>query len=294
MSSSPTSSELVLAIHGVGLLGGSIAAAVKQRRLAHRVIGIGRNAARLQAAVDQGLLDEYTIDPAASSCDWNFVVIATPVDRIAADAKLMAECSAPGTIITDVGSSKQNILRDLQNLFWKTGRCELAPQVEFVGSHPLAGSEKRGHEAARADLFDQRTTVVTPLPHNQDTAIARVIEFWQSLGSRVVTMDAAAHDEALATTSHVPHVVAAALAANLQVAQQPLAATGFRDTTRIAAGDPDLWVSILRSNAPAVLQSLHEFNTTLREFAFAIETNNTDVLRHLLQRGKTNRDALDS
>lgn len=286
MTSAADQPKSAVAIYGVGLLGGSIAAALKRRGLARRVIGIGRNSERLQAAVTAGLLDDYATHAAECGRDWDLVIVGTPVDRIADDVRMLAAISKPGTLITDVGSVKEPILKSLGLL------SELAPGVEFVGSHPLAGSEKRGFEAARANLFENRVTVVTPIPANSERAIARTRAFWQSLGSRVVLMDAAEHDRALATTSHVPHVAAAALAAILRPEQQDLAATGFRDTTRIAAGDADLWVSILMANREAVLSSLSELSQSLQSFEAAIRTQDETRLRELLSAAKQKRDAL--
>lgn len=286
MNSERPQSELSVAIYGVGLLGGSIAAALKQRRLARRVIGIGRNAERLQAAVDAGLLDDFAVDAGVTERDWNLVIVGTPVDRIAGDVRSLAAVSKPGTIITDVGSVKAPILEALGT------RLEVAPGVEFVGSHPLAGSEKRGFEAAWPELFQNRVTVVTPAASNSTAAVETITAFWQSLGSRVVTMSAGAHDRALATTSHLPHVAAAALAAILQPEQQPLAASGFRDTTRIAAGDPDLWVAILLANRDAVLSSLGELTASLQTFESAIRDGDESRLREALQTAKRHRDAL--
>ncbi len=290
MLSAGLHSDLSVAIAGVGLLGGSIAAALKRRGLARRVIGIGRSAGRLQAAVDAGLLDGFTTDLQENDRDWNLVIVGTPVDRIAEDVRAIAAVSRPGTLITDVGSVKEPILKSLG--LDSAEPMPLADGVEFVGSHPLAGSEKRGFEAARANLFENRVTVITPAASNTSDAILRVRAFWESLASRVVTMTAADHDRALATTSHVPHIAAAAVAAILQPSQRDLAATGFRDTTRIAAGDPDLWVAILLANADAVLSSLRDLSDSLQSFDAAIRTRDADQLRSLLQDAKEKRDAL--
>lgn len=282
MTATPT--DRVLAIMGVGLLGGSVAAAAKARGVARRVIGIGRNAERLKASVACGLIDDYVADLQACDPTWDLVVVGTPVDRIATDVRDIAAVSRPGTLITDVGSVKAPICRDVGSLRER--------QVQFVGSHPMAGSEKRGFEASRPDLFVGRVTVVTPDEHSNSDAVDVIRRFWESLGSMVVTMSADAHDRAVAATSHVPHVAAAAVAAILRPEQRPLAATGFRDTTRIAAGDPDLWVAILLSNAEAVLSSLGDLTQSLQSFESAIRSGDATQLKTLLQAGKTSRDAL--
>ncbi|MBI1312272.1 prephenate dehydrogenase/arogenate dehydrogenase family protein, partial [bacterium] len=180
-----------LAIVGVGLLGGSVALAAKQRGLCRHVLGIGRNAERLQAAVDAGVIDSFATNIADVEPEWDLVVVGTPVDRIVADVRAIAECSRPGTLITDVGSVKGSICRELAS--------GLPDGVQFVGSHPLAGSEQRGFEVATPDLFDGRVCVVTPHVASNAAVVERTIAFWESLGSRVVRMAPDAHDVALAT-----------------------------------------------------------------------------------------------
>lgn len=279
-SSQPT--DLVLAVHGVGLLGGSVAMAARQGGLARRVIGIGRDPERLQLAVDRGIIDEFVTDPENSDGSWDMAIVATPVDRIPDDVRAIARVSRPGTVITDVGSVKASICEAVGDF--------PADQVTFVGSHPLAGSEQRGFEAARPGLFEGRVTVVAN--NGPAESVSRVSRFWSALGSTVINLDPQVHDEALATTSHLPHAVAAALAAILQADQRILAATGFRDTTRIAAGDPDLWVPILLSNAPALEASLDLFAESFESFRDAIRNRDASELQKLLQLAKTSRDSL--
>src|SRR5262249_40801027 len=156
----------------------------------------------------------------------------------------------------------------------------------FVGAHPLAGSEKRGPDSARADLFRGRTTIVTPTPHSDPSAVARTVAFWQALGSRVVLLDAEAHDRGLAVTSHLPHLAAAALAGILPAELRDLAATGFRDTTRVASGDPGLWAAIFRQNRPALGDALIKLLGRLEEFRRALEADDADALGRLLDEGK--------
>lgn len=275
----------VLAVVGVGLLGGSVALAARQRDVADRVIGIGRNPERLQSAVDAGVIDEFLTELPDGDAPWTTVVIGTPVDRIAEDVQRIAAISRPGTLITDVGSVKGSICEAIQ-------AASLPNRVSFVGAHPLAGSHETGFEAARANLFDDRVTVVTPNPAGDESANSAVSSFWEQLGSRVIEMSPAEHDAALATTSHLPHVAASALAATLPEAFQRLAAGGFKDTTRIAAGDPDLWVAILIENAAAVSTSLDAFSQSFGKFRTAVENRDADELKKLLQVAKRNRDAL--
>ena len=275
----------VLAIVGVGLLGGSVALAAKERGIVDRVIGIGRNSGRLQAAVDAGVIDEFLTELPTSNAPWTIAVIGTPVDRIASDVLRIAAASRPGTVITDVGSVKGSICDAI-------AAKGLPNSVSFVGAHPLAGSEKTGFEAARANLFEGRVTVVTPRPTDDQAAGIAIRQFWQQLGSQVVEMSPADHDAAVATTSHLPHVVASVVSAVLPDEFRQLAASGFRDTTRIAAGDPDLWVAILLENATAVSASMAAFSESFGKFQAAVKNGDADELKKLLQLAKRNRDAL--
>ncbi len=285
MTSGTDTDSGILAIVGVGLLGGSVALAAKQRGIARHVIGIGRNAERLQCACDAGIIDSFATSLAETDATWTLAIVGTPVDRIVEDVRNVAACSRPGTLITDVGSVKGAICSPLSE--------GLPDGVQFVGSHPLAGSEKRGFEVATPDLFEGRVTVVTPDSASDSDAVARTTSFWESLGSRVLTMTPDAHDAALATTSHLPHVVAAALAAILPESERDVAATGFRDTTRIAAGDPDLWVAILLENASAVESSLNRFASEFDAFREAIRNRDAGELKKHLQVAKRSRDALN-
>src|SRR5438067_3144090 len=193
-----------LTIVGVGLLGGSLGLAAKQRGLVRRVLGVGRHLDGLDYARQLGAIDEgfLALQDAVRSAE--VVVFCTPVDQIARQALAAAEACPPGTLLTDVGSTKADIVRAVE------GR--LPDGVAFVGSHPLAGSEKRGPEHANPRLFERRLTVVTQTPRTDPVALERTRAFWEGLGSRVRVMSPEEHDRALALTSHLPHLLAAALA----------------------------------------------------------------------------------
>lgn len=273
-----------IAIVGVGLIGGSIAAAVKARGLAATVVGVGRRTSRLEEAIRARLVDAASIDLAAAGRESDLIVFCTPVDRIVAGVRELAVHCRPGTVITDAGSVKGVICRDL---------CAGLPEgVEFVGAHPLAGSEKAGFEFADAQLFQGRTCVLTPGASTSAAALARVRAFWSGLGATLIEMAPEAHDRALAETSHLPHLLAATLAALLSDENRPLTATGFRDTTRIASGDPDLWTAILLENADELLRSLDAHQDVLHRFREAISTRDARQLKALLQGAKAKRDAL--
>jgi prephenate dehydrogenase len=275
-----------LAIVGVGLIGGSLGLAAKKRRLAQRVLGMGRNRVSLQVAQAAGAIDEAFLDLSDAVASADAVVFCTPVDRIAEQVLTAAAVCRPGTLMTDAGSTKAGILRAVKD--------RLPPGVTFIGSHPLAGSEKRGPEYADPDLFQDRLTVVTPTKETPLAEIERVLDFWRALGSRVKIMAPEEHDQALALTSHLPHLVASALAGILPPELHELTATGFRDSTRIAASDPELWTAIFVQNDFALLDAVARLQERLEAFKAALLTSDWVRLRSLLAKGKEVRDALGS
>jgi cyclohexadieny/prephenate dehydrogenase len=272
-----------LTIVGVGLLGGSIALAAKGRRLVGRIVGCDRSEKALACGVERGMLDETTTDLCRAVANTTLAVFCTPVDQLADTVAACAGACKPGTLLTDVGSTKTGIVRRL------AGR--MPPGVNFVGSHPLAGSEKAGPENARADLFDNRLVVLTPIG-DPPAAVWTIGDFWRALGARVETMSPEKHDEVLATTSHLPHLLASVLAGVLPLDWRAFTATGFRDTTRLAAGSPELWQAIFLSNQPALLEAIGRFQGHLDLFREAIARGEGTKLRILLEQGKYVRDSL--
>lgn len=274
-----------VAIVGVGLIGGSVGMAIRARNLAQRVIGIDRDSRALDRAIELGAIESGSKELARSSGSA-LVVFCTPVDRIAQGILEAAPYCRPGTLITDVGSTKGNIITAV------TGKLPVG--VEYVPAHPLAGSEKCGAENGRADLFDNRVTLITPMPGNSRKAIGRVSEFWQALGSRVIELNPDDHDPALAVTSHLPHAVASAVAGVTPKDWLTLTAGGFRDVTRIAAGNPHLWAAIFQANRPAVLSALAAFTDRLSAFRRLLEAGDGAGIVNWLTEGKQVRDALGS
>lgn len=275
-----------LAIVGVGLLGGSVGLAAKGRGLSQRVIGIGRNPATLARAQELGAIDSFTTSLSEGASQADIIVVCSPVDLVARHVREVAQSAKPGTIITDVGSTKANIVRDVES--------KLPSNIHFVGAHPLAGSEKQGAEFAKANLFEGRVCVLTPTVNTNAAALERITFFWQTLGSVIKTLSPEEHDLALATTSHLPHYIAALLAKQLPAAWRPFAATGFRDTTRIAAGDPHLWTAIAQENALAVSHALDVFAKQLETLRTAVLNQDSEELCRLLTEAKRGRDALGS
>lgn len=273
-----------LTIVGVGLIGGSLGLAAKQRRVAARVIGVGRQQRSLDQARAVGAIDEGVLDLAAGARPADLIVFCTPVDRIADQVLEAAPHCRPGTLLTDAGSTKAGLVQAIVS--------RLPGHVAFVGSHPLAGSEKRGPVYADADLFEGRLTIVTRTSRTDEPALARTRHFWESVGARVKIMAPEAHDQALARTSHLPHLAASALAGILPAADAELTATGFRDCTRIAAGDPELWTAIFLQNRAAVLAALETLERQLDRFRQALQTSDATALTELLAQAKKVRDAL--
>jgi prephenate dehydrogenase len=273
-----------LTIVGVGLIGGSIGLAGKQRGIAERIVGVGRRREPLRYAFERGIVDAITVELTEAVADAEMVVFCTPVQCIVDQARTTASSCKPGCVLTDAGSTKAAIVEGLE------GR--LPAGVPFVGGHPLAGSEKHGPEHAVADLFQGRLTILTQTPRTDTQALGKVEEFWQSLGSRVRVMGPQEHDRALAVTSHLPHLAASALAAMLPTGLHALTASGFRDVTRIAAGDPNLWAGIFASNRLAVLEAQEHLEEQLAKFRCALETGDVARLTELLAQAKRVRDAL--
>jgi prephenate dehydrogenase len=273
-----------LTIVGVGLIGGSIGLAARRRGVAGRVLGVGRHQGGLDQALSRGAIDEGFLDITPAVRQSELVVFCTPVDGIAAQVLAAAPVCAPGTILTDAGSTKAAIVQAVED--------RLPPEVTFVGGHPLAGSEKRGTQYADADLFQDRLTVLTPTPATVPEALKQVKHFWEALGSRVRVLDPHEHDRALALTSHLPHLVASALAGTLPPELSELTASGFRDTTRIAAGDPAIWTAIFAQNRTPVLEALERFTARLTEIREALRKEDFATVARLWTQAKKVRDAL--
>jgi prephenate dehydrogenase len=275
-----------VAILGVGLIGGSIGLALRQRGLADRVIGLGRQRARLDKARRRGAVDQTSTRWQESLAGVELVIVCTPVGCIVEHVLQLAPCCDPGTIITDGGSTKQVIVESLAGA--------LPDGIHFVGSHPMAGSEKTGVEFANADLFEGRIAIVTRQQQTDRRALNTVQRLWEGIGSDVITMAPEAHDRAVGAVSHLPHLLASVLAAATSTHDRRLASTGWLDTTRIAAGDPNLWQQIFNENRDHVLESIDQFTAALEQFRAALCKDDQRTMKRVLKAGKSNRDALGS
>jgi prephenate dehydrogenase len=279
-----------VAIVGVGLIGGSIGLALRERKLARQVIGIGRRQNSLDAARKIGAIHQGVTTLAAGVAEAQLIVVATPVDTVSERVIQAAAVAPPGCLITDAGSTKETIVATVD-----AGLAHRRSGPRFVGSHPLAGDHRTGPEHARADMFDGRTVVVTPSEHTRPAAVTEASGFWQSMGANVVTMPPEKHDAALAMTSHLPHLVAIALAAATPQEFLQLTAGGWRDTTRIAGADPKLWQPIFASNRERVLDALDVLSKKIENLREALDQGDYETLTSILEaaaKKKKDRDAL--
>jgi prephenate dehydrogenase len=275
-----------VAIVGVGLVGGSIGMALRKRGLAERVIGIGRRQVTLRIARRVGAVTNTTIDLAKGVAEAELVVVCTPVGQIVEHVRQAAEHAPEGTLVTDVGSTKQKIVAELDG--------SLPRGCRFLGSHPLAGSERSGPSHADPELFEGRVALVTPTANTTGEDFDQVEALWEGLGSVVIKMPPEEHDRALSLTSHLPHLAAAALAATVPETLYRISGAGLRDTTRLAAGDPRLWLAIAEHNRDHVLTALEQYGRQLAALHGAIRDGDRTRLEKLLALAKKNRDALGS
>jgi prephenate dehydrogenase len=276
----------VVAIIGVGLIGGSVAAAVRQRGVAQHLIGIGPNPQELQWCQQRGWLNEWTCSIAEGVRRAELVVVCVPVDQIASCVVAAAPHMPLGGLITDVGSTKRNIVEEL------AARQPLP--VEYIPAHPLAGSDKSGPFYADAQLFDQRQVILTPTASNTPQARGHIRAFWESLGAQVHEMSPEEHDRIVAAVSHLPHVLAAALVHSVPRAWLPFAASGFRDTTRVAGGDPRLWSAILLANRDWLLIAMDEWMQQLAHVRRYLQDADDQGLHQWLSHAQQVRHALGS
>ncbi|HYC21775.1 MAG TPA: prephenate dehydrogenase/arogenate dehydrogenase family protein, partial [Candidatus Bathyarchaeia archaeon] len=283
-----------LGIVGVGLIGGSLGLAARAAGLAREVVGLGRSQANLDVALERGIVDRAASDPAVlAGCD--FVLLATPVGALAASARAIAAHLAQGAIVTDAGSVKARVVADCT--------AALGGRARFVGGHPIAGTEESGAGAADRDLFRGARCVLTPVAGTDPAALAAVRRLWEGVGMQVSCMPPEEHDRALALLSHVPHLLAFALA----LAAEPggaaaggepatdvleLAGPSFRDATRVAASSPEMWRDILTANAEAVGLALSRLRQGLESLETAIRQGDSATLTALLARAREVRTRL--
>jgi prephenate dehydrogenase len=277
-----------ITIVGVGLLGGSIGLAIRRRRLARQIAGYVRRQASLQDCERAGAVDFATTDPLAAAWEADLVILCTPLAQMRSMVERLLPALKRGAIITDVGSVKASVVRDLECLVARAG-------AHFVGSHPMAGAEKTGVAAARSDLFERTVCVVTPTRKTDRRALKKVKQFWMAVGSRVLELKPETHDALVSRSSHLPHLVAAALANYVLNPAQPesqaaLCANGFRDTTRIASGSPEMWRDIALANRGNLVEALDAFVIHLRKLRRKVKQGDAKAIARFFETAKQRRD----
>ena len=279
------------ALLGIGLIGSSLAYAMRRAGLAAHIAGFAPRAETLESARKLGFADTLHDTLAPTVRDADLVVLATPLGAFGELARAMAPHLKAGAILSDVGSVKMAVIRDV---------APFVPDgVHFIPAHPIAGTEQSGPEAGFAELFDGRWCILTPLPHAHVKSVEKLRSFWQRCGSHVELMDAKHHDLVLAITSHVPHLIAyniVGTAADLETVTQSevikYSAGGFRDFTRIAASDPVMWRDVFLNNREAVLEMLGRFNEDLSSLQRAIRWGDGEMLLNLFTRTRAIRRSI--
>jgi prephenate dehydrogenase len=276
-----------IALIGIGLLGGSLGLAIKQRRLANSVNGFVRRSASIRECERFGVVDQATGDLNAAIDGAELIILCTPIAQMRELAERMGALT-PGAIVTDVGSVKGPVVQDLEPIITRGGG-------HFIGSHPMAGAEKMGVAAARADLFENAVCVMTPTSKCPAEARRQLEGFWLSVGCRPIFLSPELHDEFVSRSSHLPHVVAAELANYVLSPVHPkeqsmLCANGFRDTTRIASGSPEMWRDIALANRKNLARVLGVFIEDLQEFQLALENQDVKGIEEFFDLAKHRRD----
>jgi cyclohexadieny/prephenate dehydrogenase len=280
-----------VAFIGIGLIGSSLARVLRRDKLAREIVACARRQETLDTARALGLADAFTTDPAAAARGADLVVIASPLSTYAEIGRRIAAELRPGTILTDVGSVKAAVIRDLAP--------HLPEGAHLVPGHPVAGTEHSGPAAGFAELFRDRWCILTPPPGTDPLAVGRITRMWQSAEMRVVTMDAEHHDKVLAITSHLPHLIAYTIVGTATDLEETLksevikfSAGGFRDFTRIAASDPVMWRDVFLNNREAVLEMLQRFTEDLTALQRAIRWGEGDKLEDLFTRTRAIRRSI--
>lgn len=274
----------------MGLIGGSLGLALKRYGFNGNITGLGRRMSTLKTALERNAVDRVTLEPGDSVAHADIVVIAAPVDVIADSVRKLSPYLSEDGIFTDVGSIKKSVVTKAEK--------SLPESLYFVGAHPMAGSEKSGVKAAHADLFEGAKCILTPTESTNQAAFQVVKKLWETVGANVRTMSPEEHDYLIAAASHLPHVIACVLTqtvANLETHQNralDFTATGFRDSTRIAAGSPNVWESILSDNSQSLVKMIDEFIDILNVFKQSLNDFDKERLRELLIDAKMTRDSI--
>ena len=275
-------------IIGTGLIGGSLALALKRSGFCQRIVGAGRTESTLKKALELGVVDHYETDFSLAVKDADIVVVAVPLSAMKNVFQQIAPGLSSTAVVTDAGSAKQTVIKDAEAVFGET--CN-----RFVAGHPISGTEKSGVTAAFAELYENRKVILTPTKNTDATAAKSVAEMWQAAGAEVESMSAEHHDMVLAGTSHLPHILAFGLVDCLNSLDDVdevfrFAAGGFRDFTRIASSDPVMWRDICLSNREDILNMMKKYEGQLQMITSALQNSDGDALIKIFERAKQARD----
>jgi prephenate dehydrogenase len=272
-----------IAIIGVGLIGGSIGLALRSKKLAGQIIGVCRHSQSLRKAVQIGAIDKGSLNCQQAVKGADLVILAAPISQIIKIGKKIAPYLKRGCLLTDVGSTKEELVSEIEKV--------IPEGIYFVGAHPLAGSEKRGAAFARADLFKDALCLLTKSRKTDPSALKNLSRFWRILGCTVKVTTPAQHDKIVAAVSHLPHLAAVELVCAAE-GNLDFAASGFRDTTRIASSDSESWTDVFLSNAGYTLEALEVYIKRLKSIGRLISGRNRTKLKAEFKRAKAIRDAL--
>ncbi len=278
-----------LVIIGVGLIGGSFAQALRSAGLAKHIVGVGRSQKNMQYAIELGVIDEIASDIASALHHADLVFLAMPVGQTQHIMEKIAPYLQANTIVTDAGSTKQDVIAAARH------SLSMQSRHHFVPGHPIAGAEQSGVQAAQPDLYLNKHVILTPLPETSADAIERVCQLWQVCGAQVSLMPANEHDQILAATSHLPHILAFTLMNHLSNTSQPenmlrFAGSGFRDFTRIASSSPEMWRDICLANRAALLKQIDMYQDELKVLQVILSTNDAEALEENFSRARSLRD----
>ncbi len=277
-----------LCVIGVGLIGGSLARALRDAGHVREIVGASRNPAHLQRAVELGVIDRFDTDLASAVQGADMIFVSVPLGAMGAVFQSIRNALADGAVVTDGGSVKASVVADISEAIGEIPSW-------FVPGHPIAGTEQSGVDASFSELYKDRRVILTPLAETDATAVSRVRAMWEAVGATVSEMDVTHHDEVLAATSHLPHVLAYTLVESLaRMSEQreifEYAAGGFRDFTRIASSDPVMWRDICLANGEALLNMLERFNRDLASLSEAIRASDGDRILQIFSEAKSARD----
>ncbi len=277
-----------ITIIGLGLIGGSFALSLRKAGFSGRIIGTGRNKENLAKAKESAIIDEYSTVPSEAVKDADLILLATPVGQFQSIVEGIKRHIKKGTIVTDVGSVKAEIVEKLEPL--------MPEGVSFVAGHPIAGKECSGIDSASSDLFDNARFIATPVPNTDSSALEKILDLWKSFGSQVILMTPDEHDAIFAHVSHLPHIVAYVLINTILDLSEnglPHGGRGLRDMTRIALSPPELWRDICAYNRENIIKSLEHFLSSVSHIKMLVEKSEWESLNKEFQKAKTGRQTIE-